>query len=238
MATRWRWPPDSSVGRRRPISMVRPTRASISSTLLAISAPPMLPWARRGMATIVSHARQRIERGEGVLEDRLDQARARLAVHVDHAPAFDRDVAGRGFEQAEDQPRQGGLAAARFAHHAQHAALRHGEGDVVDRHDVTIGAEHPALDAEGLAHRHQLDGGDFGGGAHAGNRHRKVVAGRGGVQRHGMGAGRVGEVAAARGRRSPRSPGRCVARCRRIEPSGSSRLMRPGTGTQRSRPCV
>ena len=88
----------------------------------------------------VAHARQRIERGEGILEHRLDQARAGLAVHVDDPLALDRDVAGAGLEQAQDQAGQGGLAAARFAHDAQHAAGRHGEGDVVDGDHVTVGA--------------------------------------------------------------------------------------------------
>ena len=70
-----------------------------------------------------------------------------------HALAFDGDVAGVGREQAQDQAREGGLAAARFAHDAQHAARRHGEGDVVDGHDMAVLAEHAALDAEGLARR-------------------------------------------------------------------------------------
>ena len=70
----------------------------------------------------VAHARQRVERGEGILEHRLDQPRAGAAIHVDDALALDRDVAGGRREQAQDQAGEGGLAAARFAHDAQHAA--------------------------------------------------------------------------------------------------------------------
>jgi len=88
----------------------------------------------------VAHARQRIERGEGILEDRLDEARAGPAIHVDDPLAFDGDIAGTGFEQAQDQSREGGLAAARFADDAQNAAGRHGEGHVVDGDHVSVAA--------------------------------------------------------------------------------------------------
>jgi hypothetical protein len=100
----------------------------------------------------------------------LDQARAGFAIHVDDPLAFDGDVAGAGLEQAQDQPGEGGLAAARFAHDAQDAAGRHGEGDAVDGDDVPVGAQKTALHLESLADGLDLDGGS--GRAHAGSRQR------------------------------------------------------------------
>ena len=180
---------------------------------------------RQGHGDDVGDLGQRIERGEGILEHRLDQARACLAVHVEDALALDGDVPGVGLEQAEDQARQRGLAAARFADDAQHAAFRHSQTYIVDR-------DHPALAGfEGLGEVADLDCG------HAGNRHRKSWAApalwRGIVCR---------QVSLAKSQRSrkaqPSKPGPTRGTVPGIEPSGSSRLILPGTGTQRSRPCV
>ena len=105
----------------------------------------------------VADAGQRIERRERILEHRLDQPRAGLAIHVDDALALDRDVAGVGREQAQDQAGEGGLAAARFAHDPEHAARRHGKRDAVDGDDATILAQDAARDAEGFADGLEFD---------------------------------------------------------------------------------
>jgi len=63
---------------------------------------------------------------------------AAFAVHVGDPLAFDGDVAGRRLEQAQDQARECGLAAARLAHDAQDTARRHGEGNIIDGDDMAL----------------------------------------------------------------------------------------------------
>ena len=197
--------------------------------------PPDVALGAQRHGDDVAHARQRVKRGEGVLEHRLDEAGARLAIHVDDALALDGDVAGAGFEQAEDQARQGGLAAARFADDAQHAARRHGEGHVVDRHHMAVGAQKPAFDPERLADRLDLDGGS--GCAHAGSRQRNSWPGP--AAWRGTAWAQVSSAKPQRSRKAqPSKPGPMRGTVPGIEPSGSSRRVLPGTGTQRSRPCV
>ena len=81
IATRWRWPPDSSAGRRSPIAVARPTRVQhLLDPARRISAARQSAMRHQRQATMSRTRGARIERGEGILEHRLDQPRARLAV--------------------------------------------------------------------------------------------------------------------------------------------------------------
>ena len=65
-----------------------------------------------------------------------------------------------GVFQPEHELGRGGLAAARFAHHAQRLAAFDGKGDVVDRaHHAAIGAEDAAPRREMLAETGGLQNG-------------------------------------------------------------------------------
>ena len=96
----------------------------------------------------VLDAPARIERGERILEHRLDQPGARLAVEVEQALAVDQHGARRRLEQSEDQARQRGFAAAGFADNAEHAAGRDAERDVVDRDHALFRRQQPGVHAE------------------------------------------------------------------------------------------
>ena len=87
MASRWRWPPLSSSGRRRGQAAGRPT-VSMSST----RAPPPLP--RRAAAEDLERlgddlggGEARVEGGGGILEDELDAGAERRAARGRAAPA-------------------------------------------------------------------------------------------------------------------------------------------------------
>jgi hypothetical protein len=81
----------------------------------------------------VLDAAARIERGERILEHRLDQAGARLAVEIEQALAVDQHGARCRLEQPEDEACERGFAAAGLADNAEHAARRDAERNVVDR---------------------------------------------------------------------------------------------------------
>ena len=91
----------------------------------------------------VIDAAARIERGERVLEHRLDQPRARLAVEIEQALSVDQRGAGGRREQPEDQPRERRLPAAGLAHDPEHAAGRHAERHIVDRDHVPLRRQQP-----------------------------------------------------------------------------------------------
>jgi hypothetical protein len=83
----------------------------------------------------------RVERGVAVLEHHLHLAAelAQRQVRPADAPVED-DLAASG-DQVHQQPRGGGLAAARFADDAERLALAHVEVDAVDRaHDLPVAA--------------------------------------------------------------------------------------------------
>ena len=104
------------------MSADRPTRASISITRSRRCAAVMLPCAASGRPTISRTRWRGIERGKRVLEHRLDQPRAFAPVHGGEAASVDQNLACARRQQAEDQPRQRGLAAAGFADDAKHVA--------------------------------------------------------------------------------------------------------------------
>ena len=106
----------------------------------------------------VAHPLARIERGERILEYRLDEARAGPAIQIGEALALDEGLAGGRRQQPEDQPRQRGLAAAQFADDAEHAARRHAERYVIDRDHVARLREQAAAHAEHAAQAAHLDG--------------------------------------------------------------------------------
>ena len=176
----------------RPISAVRPTRASISSTRLAISAAREGALRHQRHGDDVADAGQRIERGEGVLEHRLDQPRAGLAVHVGDALALDRRcrpsrlAAGRG---------SGGRAwTCRSPIRPRCPARRRPAPRRRRRRPPRpCGPPEARLDAEGLARR---CGPRSRRSSCAAAGSRKSWVGARAMARHGVGAGRVGEVAA------------------------------------------
>ena len=100
-------------------------------------------------------AHARIERGVGILEHRLDGfavVPAAGRVQPGEIAALEQDGAAGGRLQPEHEFRRRGLAAARFAHHAQRLAALDGEGDAVDRaHDAALAAEDAATRREMLA---------------------------------------------------------------------------------------
>jgi hypothetical protein len=211
MATRWRCPPESCEGKRVPCSAERPTRARASATRRAIvgSADAALRHERHGHD--VAHTPARVQRGEGILEDRLDQARAGAAIHVGEALSVHQHLAGGGRQQAEDHAGEGGLAAAALADDAEHAAGGHGEGDVVDRDDVARRREEPLPHVEDAAQAADLDGGVALTPPAARTSRRGGCRGpRGPARRHGGGWRlriRHGRAGSGRGRRSRHSPG-------------------------------
>ena len=144
----------------------------------------------------------------------IRRARARRSMSTTRWPSTAMSPA-RGLEQAQDQARERGLAAARFAHDAQNAAGRHGEGDIVDGDHVTVGAQQTALDAEGLADGVDLDGMERSCGQPA----EEFVGRPGGMARDRVAAGLRRRSRSARGRRSLRSPDRCAAPCRGSSPA-------------------
>ena len=95
-----------------------------------------------------AHGLARIERGVGVLEDHLDGARGLQPLALAEVAAVERDVAVRRRDQAHDGERQGGLAAAGFAHQAQALAGLHVERDAVDGLQRVDAAGQRAADLE------------------------------------------------------------------------------------------
>src|SRR6202007_249072 len=106
------------------------------------------------LADDVEHGHARIERAEGVLEDKLylaaivEQLRAAESQDIDIAVAVaeaDRSFVRR--ERPHDDLADGGLAAAAFAHQPQAFAAPDLEAHIVDcQHFAALtGAEEPAL---------------------------------------------------------------------------------------------
>ena len=128
MTTRWRWPPDSSCGKRNAKSVAGRSPA-------ASSAATTRPRARRAVADPVDVERLgdevvdrllRIERLVRVLEDDLDAppvgAQGAVPQSVADVPALERRSAGGLAGQLDDDPAGRGLAAARFADQRQDLA--------------------------------------------------------------------------------------------------------------------
>jgi len=102
----------------------------------------------------VAHPHARIEARERVLEHHLHAAaqgpQAASGEPVD-ALARQIDLARGRVGQAQDHAAQRGLAATALAHHRQGFALRHREGDAVDRVDhADAPAQEPAFQGEVL----------------------------------------------------------------------------------------
>ena len=237
-------PPARRTGRRAPASPRRdgPCRRPATS-----------PCAASGIADDVAHPPARVERGEGVLEHRLDQPGPRAPVEVGQALAVDQHLAGRGRQQAQDEARQGGLAAAALSHHAQHAAGGQREGHVVHRHDLPGLGEQPlrARGKRGARSRTSMAGvavmpplprpsRPAGG---RGIRAPAAAVRRGtarGAARRGMGAA-VAEGAAREARRDPRHDAGDAAQglvraasCRAPGRSSAGRACRGGAGAANS----
>ena len=120
-----------------------------------------MPVHARAERNGVLDGQSRIERRIAVLEDHLRllaeavQAQRRRADRL----AVEQDIALVRLDDLHDQPRGGGLAAARLAHDAERLALHDVEIDAVDRADHCPGArQQPAVAAEMLdqsSHRQQ-----------------------------------------------------------------------------------
>ena len=113
-ATRWRWPPESCLGRRSR-SAVRP-RVSAAAAMR--------------VAHVLADGHVWIERV--VLEDHRDVAVFGRQI-VDDAP-IDGDGAGGDGLQSRDHPQRGALAAARGPHEHQELPIAHGEVKVLHGH--------------------------------------------------------------------------------------------------------
>ncbi len=170
MATRWRWPPESSAGRRARSGSSESRRRGVGDALLDRRAGGAgLPEAERH---VVLHRQVRIERV--ALEDHGDFAIGGGG-GVD-APAVDQDVARGRVLEAGDDAEQRGLAAAGGADEDAELAVGDGEVDAPD--DVGLaeglgdGAEVELAHAvsclmtwvasrryEGAAARHAIHGG-------------------------------------------------------------------------------
>ena len=112
------------------------------------------------------HRQPRIERCERILEHHLQVAPEVAQGHaaiLAHAVAVEHHFAAVGFDQAGDEARGGGLAAARLTDDAQGLALVHREAHSVDGpHDPAAGAKPPAAERElfaQLPHQQQRLGG-------------------------------------------------------------------------------
>ncbi len=109
MATRWRWPPESSRGLRSSRCDELQDLGGLVDARLDLVLGHLGDLQAVGHVVEVRHVRvQRV-----VLEHHRDVALGRLQV-VDHAVA-DADVAARDFFEARDHAQQRGLAAARGA---------------------------------------------------------------------------------------------------------------------------
>ena len=74
IATRWRWPPDSSRGKRRATAGGRPTSSSSSATLAAALVAAGEAVHAQRLADRRADGQARVQRRERVLEDHLDPA--------------------------------------------------------------------------------------------------------------------------------------------------------------------
>ncbi len=105
-----------------------------------------------------------IEGGVGILEDDLHLLAQRthlLVVVVGDVLSRKVDRSRRGFQQSDDGPPQGGLAASRLSHQAQSFTRLDGQGDVLHRHqgggllgaaaaDVVTGGDVPDIENRSL----------------------------------------------------------------------------------------
>ncbi len=105
----------------------------------------------------VAHPPARIERPDRILEHRLDHTRALTPAKCGERLAADPHLAGRRRQQTQDQPGEGGLAAAGLADHAKYAARRKAQGDVVDRGQHALRAEQRARQSEALRQAPDVD---------------------------------------------------------------------------------
>ena len=118
MAMRCSWPPENCGGRRRRSIRSSPTKES-SSRMRASWLPGRHDGVRlEGFAHDLGDRHARVERGQRVLEDRLQPAAHRqqpARPGVRDVVAVEADAPARRLDEAQRQPRQGGLAAAALA---------------------------------------------------------------------------------------------------------------------------
>ena len=132
IATRWRWPPESSFGRR--------ARYGVRSSIFAahvdalLDHVPSAPAQPQAEGDVVGDRQVRVERV--VLEHHRDVALLRREVVDD--PAADRDRPVRDLLEPGDHPQRGRLAAARRADEHEELAVANLEREVVDRLDAVL----------------------------------------------------------------------------------------------------
>ena len=170
IATRWRWPPLRLVP-RSPTGESRPSgRAATSSDSEACSiAASQLGFRCFGPGEQDVGA-QRVVEEIGVLRDQRDHAAQLVELVVLEVGAVQRDAAGVGIPEAQQQLRRRGLAGARGADQRDGLAGRDGDGDVGQRAArlAGIGEAHaferergralPDRRAGSVAHRDRLVG--------------------------------------------------------------------------------
>ena len=133
----------------------------IRLTFLRRSAEVPIPWILQALADAVADRRAWVEAGVRVLEDDLHPPPVRLqrgALDLGDVLAIEQDGARRRVDEAQEQPSDRGLAAARLADEAERFAATDLEADAVhglDEADLPL--EDPAVDREVLHEVLDLD---------------------------------------------------------------------------------
>ena len=121
-------------------------------------APDMQAVQHQRLGQGLAHRHSRVQRRVRVLEDDLQVAplgAQRASVECGQILAVKANAAGAGCDQPQHQAAQRGLAAARFADHAQRLAGRQREGDAVDRTHRALWSAQQSQQA--MAQREMLD---------------------------------------------------------------------------------
>src|ERR1700730_16043947 len=124
-ATRWRWPPDSSYGRRRAKSDIW-TSASISSTRASPAVHPLLAQAKGDVAGDIHVREQRIGLKHHIY-------RPRIGRHCSDVDTVDDDMPTVGRLQPGDHPQQRRLATARWPQQREQLTALDSERYILDR---------------------------------------------------------------------------------------------------------
>src|SRR5262249_50026987 len=102
---------------------------------------PAISMDQQGLGDNLCNTHTRVERSERILEDDLHvaaQAAQLAGSRLENVMAVEINLAGGWFDEAQEHPAQGRLAAARLADQPQRLTLVDLEGDAVDRMDDTL----------------------------------------------------------------------------------------------------
>ena len=162
MATRWRWPPESSAGRRAASSAGSATRSM--SRRARLGAGPSVADAEvaQRLGDDLGHRLPRIERRERVLVHELHappELAFRGAGELRDLRAAELDAACVGRDEPRDDAGRRRLARARLAHDRVGGAAQHPERHVVDRAErLAAASERVRLRESGCHERERVLG--------------------------------------------------------------------------------